>query len=842
MASVVGALAYLFNLYVVSTVNANPVFIAALALLPVLSGLVLASAFRDLSPLAAAALIACTSPLVGYAYLNPPLVGMVVGGVVASPLLAWWLADRSAALRAAGTVSLGLLVLALVSSYWAIPAFFQLESVANHQLAALSSWVWTEGRATLRNGFWLNNVWSWDFKEYFPYAALYDRLPLSLLSFFLPVVAFGALLIRRSASLILATSASSLALFTILLSTGTNPPGNMIFNGVYGLPFGWLLREPGRFQMASGLALAVMLAVSFEAFVESRWLRRVVGLKLGRLQPIERLVAVPVIVLLLAAAFPLATGAIVPDRRPNLPPAHVKLPAYWEEMGRAIDGVKTTGPVLVLPPDDFYQMPYNWGYYGADTFISNLTSRPALVPNRDGYTPASKEVIAAVNLISTSLLEGDWRLTDRIADALGTPLVLVRGDIKVPSPPRNIVSPAALTAALERAPNFQLVRRIGPLSLFARRGAVSPHLEAVSSFATVETDSPDLRALSLLPDGAFLVTSSPRTGIPRLIEVRPVTDWVREQGNLTWSMEEPSGWRYDVVALQPDGSHAPLSEHEVKGIMANVSNDGRGSKVLRLSVRGREALINANFEDGMWSAVGNCNDVHGAEALPYLSASPIRNSPNGSGVRLMAKLDSACIQQPFAWHGGALHVSALVHRVGGAPPRMCIWQAGPDRCAPLPSVPEREGWFEYRGSVIPEIGTKSLSLYLYAEATPHGATISEYADVHVMELPSLPQVVLVGRPDGGVPSRLALTVLKEGFSRRWQGPQGSNHVLVDGMLNGWLGPEPRSAIIRYSASRAMALGVLASGVGCVCALCLLLVAWLASRGRPGMNASVRRTD
>jgi hypothetical protein len=69
---------------------------------------------------------------------------------------------------------------------------------------------------------------------------------------------------RRHRGFSLALAAATAALAIIFLSTGTNPPGNTLFDRLYGLPFGWLLREPGRFLVVAALAYAVLVAVEVE--------------------------------------------------------------------------------------------------------------------------------------------------------------------------------------------------------------------------------------------------------------------------------------------------------------------------------------------------------------------------------------------------------------------------------------------------------------------------------------------------------------------------------------------------------------------------------------------------
>ena len=88
----------------------------------------------------------------------------------------------------------------------------------------------------------------------------------------------------------------------------------------------------------------------------------------------------------LAPGFPLMTGAIAPVHRPVLPSTRVSVPAYWTAMASYLNGSAPPGNLLVLPEDDFYQMPYTWGYYGADGFIRDLIARNVVDPVAQGYT------------------------------------------------------------------------------------------------------------------------------------------------------------------------------------------------------------------------------------------------------------------------------------------------------------------------------------------------------------------------------------------------------------------------------------------------------------------------
>jgi arabinofuranan 3-O-arabinosyltransferase len=491
--SVVGSLAYAFSPYVVSFVYTNPVFLAAMALLAFLPALVLAAARAKLRiPTSALLIGGIGGPMLGYVYQNPPLVGMIIGALLVSPLLAGWAFGKTASQRGVRSIALGVPLLLLLSSYWIVPAIVSISSAATQQLASLPSWTWTEARANLRNAFWLNTHWGWSYAEYYPFAGTYAQAPLAALKFGLPALAFAALTRKRLADtqkLPIAIAASTVALFLIFVSTGTNPPGNVFFMPLYHLPYGWLLREPGRFLMVVGLAYSVLIAVFIHSLLShertdpalsTRKWSKVVIPSLNRLNLRSIAIAAAASVLIVLPAFPLFTGSIVPTDRPTLPPAHVRVPSYWLEMAAFSNRLGTPGAAVILPPDDFYQMPYDWGYYGTDSFIPELFSRPVLIPNGQGYYPAANQLLSAIHAVSASLLSGHWQEAQKAMEALHAPFILVRGDVQTSFPGRNIVSPQLLADALQNAPNFTLVHQAGSLELFSLRTSIPPAPEVVS--------------------------------------------------------------------------------------------------------------------------------------------------------------------------------------------------------------------------------------------------------------------------------------------------------------------------------------------------------------------------
>jgi arabinofuranan 3-O-arabinosyltransferase len=800
MAALVGALVYLFNPYVVSAVNIYAVYLVALALLAALPAVLLAVGSGRLTMRWAVTLIVASTPLVGYVFFNPPLLGMIIVAMLATPLLVGWLDGKVAALRSFKALLFAVPLLILVSAYWIVPSIVHISGSPGSQLVSLSSWTWTETRATVRNAFWLDAIWSWPFRDYYPYALAYESLPISLAKFVLPALAFSALGLERLPAGArfhflrdrlsrIAVSAAAVALIVIFISTGTNPPGSLLFDRLYSLPFGWLIREPGRFLMLAAVAYAVLAAVVSDALVHNSVVRDFVRSRRVSRRAFGLLYVPAAIATAGLVGFPLYTGAVVTDQRPSLPPVHVRVPTYWTEMARVVDGLSMQGSLLVMPPDDFYQMPYTWGYYGSDGFVVELFQRPVLVPNGQGYSPATSQVTTAVNLTAQSILRGDWHQAEGLMTALNTPLVLVRRDIDVSFPGRSIVPPSNLANALSTAPNFYLVREIGALDLFALRTTLSEPA-VTSSFVTVDSQTPDLRLISLLPSGTAIVSSGSLPGVPSMVQAPALELWAANGTALEWSPESPVGSAYRIADLDTATvfSLDRPGTYTVDNAAADVTYTPDAAKnTVTASVTGRLAISDGDFASGPWGLVGDCQSASPSQGPPNLAARVIPNAAPGGlpALQLTASLDSACENQALTWRGGSLVVSLMVHNVQGSPPRICLWEYGANRCASLPDMPKASSWIAYRASFKPDPGTTALNLYLYADGAGQGGrTVNEYAGVRVTEVAALPRLVLFVTP-GAQPSPLVLVVLHDTYSSQW-GASTGQHVEVDGMLNGWL--------------------------------------------------------
>jgi hypothetical protein len=795
-AAVAGAVAYTFSPFVLANAIPNPVYLAALALLPIMVACVLAGASGRLSIRRSVLLMSATAPVLGYVYLNPPLLGMVISVTLCTPLAVGVVLGRSAAVRALTIVAVAVAFLSLISAYWIIPSAVQLIAAGPpNQLTGLSSWAWTEGRANLQNGFWLNTTWAWAHPEYFPFAPVYGAPPFSVIKYVPAIVGFAAFIaVSRvrpaelmSARLRLAALAGTIALAIVVLSTGTNPPGNVVFDRLYALPLGWLLREPGRFLMVASLMYAVLIALTLDRL--SDW-RPQLGIPAYGIRARIAVGGWLASAVLMLPGIPIFSGSVVPDTRPTLPPEHVVLPTYWYEMTRFIDSYPRAGAVLILPPDDYYQMPYDWGYFGNDQFIGDLMHRSVVNPTT-GYFSASDQLTTASNLVAQGILDGNWLLVQRLLNALGSPMLLIRRDLKEGYVGRTFLSADDLANSLAKAPNLSLIHQAGPLELFGVLG-VSDYTQSTTSYLTVGTASPDLRILSRLPDNAALITSPPLPGVLDVQQVPGVAAWQLKGNSLQWSFLERPRWTYSIVQLDSLSASKPINELMLgreggNALTAQRVLDDDGNSRISFFLPARDILTNGGFQFGLWEPVGDCNNVSGGAAQIAASVPASGGPEGGQYLRLTASLDTACEYRRLTWSTGPVFLSLKVRHIAGDQPQICLWEVGPDKCASVPQPTGSREWVGYQAAIVPDQGTSALELFVYAAAqTPNVLTENDYAEVRAAAIPIVPQLDVIGAgPESNPSPSQTLVIDHTSFSTTWRSPSAT-HVLVDGVISGWL--------------------------------------------------------
>ena len=780
LAGGVAAIVYFFNPYTLTEVGVNTVFLAAMLLVPLYCGATLAWAKGTWQWWQVIVIFAVGTPLIGYAFENPPLVGMVIAATVSAVFLSHVRWGRSAAKRALKIVFVGALVALAASADWIVPSKAALSSVATHRLSSLVWWNFTQLRATLSNDFWLNAVWGWHQRIYFPFAGGFSQFPLVIVRAALPALAFAILGKRHFPYGWLARVASVTTVTVVVLlvfATGTRQPGAVIFDPIYSLPYGWLLQTPGRFLLLAGLGYGVLVASLIDSISRAKGhapylqRRRLWGLRGNRLA--RTFGAAAGLLVAGSSGYPLLTGSVIPGAIGHFPSHHVTVPRYWQATFAHLNRQRRQRTLLVLPPDDFYQMPYRW-YYGTDGFIVDALDRHVIVPNAQQYAPATGELMAAVNLEASALLGRQYALAHSILRVLGANDVLVRGDIVANFPGRTIVSPAALVRALAGDPYMVRTWHSGLLYVYSTR---KPFPRRFRGFATISGKTPNLRALSLAGGDRALVSSQPISGHESILQLPRLTEWTMSGNRLSTSEVLPVGWRYHPAVVSGD-------RRRVKSSVGLVWH--RGSHTMEVSVRlGKSVIVDGNFAHGPWQrSVGNCSDVTPAGAGALTARVIPAGAPRGAAaLMLSATIDSACEAQRLQWRAGSVRLSMKVRSLRGANVRFCVLEVPTQQCAALPQPVQGRRWHSYSATLNPLPHTRQLYLFLYADSFYGGRSVEEYADVTVRSMPRVPTIMLVGKSKTSS-SAVRLVTAPTEYSAGWHAR--GRHVRVDGLINGWL--------------------------------------------------------
>jgi hypothetical protein len=468
-------------------------------------------------------------------------------------------------------------------------------------------------------------------------------------------------------------------------------------------------------------------------------------------------------------------------------------------MANFINRDPTSGNLLVMPKDDFYQMPYSW-YYGTDTFIENMVSRNVINPNGQGYGPASNELLSADGLFQKDLITHNWRGAETLAQVMGSRFVLVRGDINADFPGKSITNPMRLISDLESDPNVRLIKRAGPLDLFAFRRALGTPKYPI----TVNSKVPRLRILSELPLGSALVSSSVQAGIPDIVQIPFERTWSIQGESLIDRVQVPVKRKYKVISFSGTqvSTVSPASKvATLGGIQIQLERSKTKTDLLFDLPLGNELLANGSFSEGSWGSVSNCAAFSG-QSTSLLTASVVGHGgpEDAPYLELSSREDSACESKKLSWTAGSIVISLADRNVTGAAPRFCLLETlstGKFQCAATSDLPSKRSWTAYRAIIQPPKNTMSLTLFLYADSYFQGEnTKNDYANIKVFGAPALSSelFVLAASPHPRTPSFISDHY---SFTSQFVGPGGARHVLVDGLVNGWISSKRTSFFIPY---------------------------------------------
>ncbi len=697
---------------------------------------------------------------------NPPLLAVCLVSVLAATAGARLVIGPGATGRAVRFLVRATPLVLVVNLWWLVPYAITLVSWPGLQLAAstdILDWAWTQTRASMTNVVTLNPTWGWLQLSYFPYRLDMEAGGWPALAWALPALAGLGVVIVERARRWLAWLLGFAGVVLAVVGTGQHPPFAALNLWLLEhLPGGWLLRDPAmKLGVLQVLGYAVLVAIAVD---------RLLGLPGSRaIRLPAHAVAAVLTIAAVAYPWPLWTGAVVPVDRSPLPGSRVSVPASWYQLAASVNAAAAPGKVLVLPLNRFYQVTTDWGYHGADTIPNQLLTRPVIQPLPGGYFRPAGSAETLIGGVQRALLAGDIDGARRGLAALGVGQVVIRKDLlDTGSPPVDV--------GLLRRTAGQALRPAGAFAVAdvyrvpAAAGAVS----AYGSVATVVGDG-GVDDWAVLPPVRAQVVATTTAGVGGDEVI-----W-RPGGEPAFTVSSAGTYRFDQSAITPvyrasvirTGRTAALRLTDA--VQAAVDGSPLPARTpMTVSLGRRPVAFATNGELRASTADPQLIQLAGATTITAYGADrtsraarlgPLgdcakadaadahltREFPDPTTVRLGADAHSACVTTPAPPSTSGVYLVRLRYQqVSGRPARICLWQTSLRRCAELPALPVGPGWHTYRAATAVARGSGRVLLFLYADGSWNGHTVTQYADVHVDPLhrtarttvtPSAPAVV-----------------------------------------------------------------------------------------------------
>ncbi|UQU62417.1 hypothetical protein COUCH_25705 [Couchioplanes caeruleus] len=738
------------------------------------------------------------TPIAGFALMptsflgfNPPMLvvayAWAVGG---TPLLAWLVLGRREAVRLLKWFVLAAPWAVLLNVWWLLPLAQGFTggggATANATFTDPTNWSWSQINNTPPNILTMVAVFAWFRPQYLPFAADLDQPWWIWIRYLLPALVFVAPLLAPRRLRRLAFGLLVLVLLFVFLAKGLRPPLSQLNLMLYlHAPGFWLFREPmSKLGQLLVSFFGVMLAIGIEgALLRLRarprlrlpgWPRRFAYA--GSLLPV---------LLVLAYPFPLYTGSVMPDERPTQPSAHVRVPQEWWNMAAHIDADERPGKVLVLPLDDYYQMPTTWGFFGVDSVANLLIEHPVVQPKPDGYFGDVAGFSADVHAVETALLAGDLAPVPKLLDAIGVSRVIVRHDLVRGLPNRYFADDRLLGAAMARVPGGKLDVD-GTLQLWTFNGGTSPTvrtydrvLDAPSRpdagaavLGTVDTRTAIAARTSTDPaptspqvdDTAVVTPDVVHWPVPAVDSGSPSTTVDVSAGRYTVAqraraaavlvprldlannrllLQDPTVVKVDgrPVSTRPALSVPLPAGRTILAVRAGnrtVSLDTPGPQTIQVGAATKLTLLAAARKPADTTGYSPVFDCNNYEPRPWKElglTATVTETPQGRAVRLSAADHAACTKVVVRnTKGGEIFRVRLQYRhVTGARPQICLWQAGASGCELAARAVLDDDWVSYERVVTMDSLSDELQLILHADVGERlkPGTVTEYRGLRV---------------------------------------------------------------------------------------------------------------
>ena len=701
-----------------------------------------------------------------YLSLNPPLLVLVAAIAIAQLFVTPFIAGGglAGAKRVVGLFLRSAPLAAVLSLWWAVPAFIAIRKADPTAVGAVTdidAWAWTHRRSSIANVLTLFGHWSWPRPEYYARATVIESLPWSLFRWVIPIGAILAPILVRRPQRARAVFATALIGAAVIVGKGVHEPLSGVNRWLYAnIPGFWLFREPAA---KVGVVLVVLYTIAFAMAADEVLSRFEARTRSSSRQHAIRGVAAMLVVAPLAGVWPLWTGYIIKSGSATQPGDRSALPPEWRDVAKTINNSGSHGKTLVLPIDDYYQVPTTWGYYGADNLVRRLLRRPVLQSDPQLYVGDSDVFETLMKTVEKSIVLNDGQGTASLLRALGVSHIVVRRDIDFASTKRalRMQQPEAIFAGLRQVDGLRLVKSTSVADVFELTDRPGRAVEAMGGIVEAGDLPPVGLSLlrSALPDGLVLAS---KASMPKLAAGRAI---VQQGTSRTGSTDFGSIGSWIVsrhadaspaytVSVGPDSMRAqeiikweiagksPLPRNSLDMLLPGLAAVEIGEQyldrwtppaIIRIDAATTAVpWLTTSTEPGLGQRTGvlDCNNHDRATPEEIQLSAKDVSDRLGDRLELRARRHSACVRYAIrnVTSGQKFQVRIQARSLQGSDPRMCIWLHGLNRCAPIAP-------FEYGANGDVSISTiwevpsavTGADLYLYADESQTGEmTVIQY--------------------------------------------------------------------------------------------------------------------
>lgn len=338
-------------------------------------------------------------------------------------------------------------------------------------------WAWVSGNSSIINIFLVgSSYWAW-FPDYFGISSLLEYPPVRLVRI-LPIALFFIMCSRYFKSNVFVLF---FVIILILISKGFHSPAK-IFNFFLNkfIFFMFIIREPVT-------KLSVFLTYSFSYLIGfcADTLVNQVRLKKNRLLTLHYYIGL----LLVIGPGIMATWPPIRDSPTQLLPSkRIDIPHYWFDLRKDFSDLPQDIRIMILPRPEFYQIPYTWGYYGAE-FLVDIFLLRGMTPGPESYIEFNakvRETMAPLpGLTPDNTPAHHPRFVARALDAMAVDRVLVDRAVVARDKPLGSAPVGSIAAEpshdLLIGAGWKLERTYGLVDVYARAHGTAPPIASVYS-------------------------------------------------------------------------------------------------------------------------------------------------------------------------------------------------------------------------------------------------------------------------------------------------------------------------------------------------------------------------